>query len=277
MYQFNFNNFTLQVDANHVIDMVDGLDGLDVRTSSDPLTGQDGGNIWAQNYAMRTITIGGSLFSTDFTSYYVLRDQLLNAFTIKVGRQLLTITRPDGVQKLIYAKVNGRVQLQETSGEVMEAKFQILLTCENPFLIDTVTQTGSALITSGSGTPILSVVPTPMIQMQGNEVIITNNGDVAGYANMTIYGNITNATVTKMQTGEHFTITDTLVDGETVNLYKNTQGLFVVNNLSGNAFSTFGGVFFTIEPGVNNIRFTAANSDSQALLKVTFNNLYLGM
>ena len=45
MYSFTYNGYLLQDDNNTSIYDVQGLDGLDIRTSEDVLTGDDGGNI----------------------------------------------------------------------------------------------------------------------------------------------------------------------------------------------------------------------------------------
>lgn len=275
MYSFNYNNFALQNTDTINIEEVDGFDGLEIRTSEDFLTGEDGGNIWEQKYAMRTIKIAGSIYTNDISSYFTLRRSLVSAFSLAAGNSLLTITAPDGEVRTIYAKVIDKVSLRESVGEFAEAKFMILLKAGDPFLLDGDIQEVTATLADSGGTPVSSPIPSPLGASTENLLVINNTGDVPYWAKFTFSGEVTNPTITNVSTGEFFRIADTFSVFEGAVIERTTQGLSVEDLSGNNIYADFEGTFFMIALGVNILRFTASTSSASASVTAEFYNRYL--
>lgn len=277
MYILEYNGFTLQNDDNHTINKLNGLSRVDVRVFEDDTTGADGGNIWERRYGMRTIVVGGSIFSDTLEEYFDLREAFTNAFILNPSDYLLKITRPDGGIRYIYAKVVDVPLFQETEGEFAEAVFEVVLRCEDPFFTDGVVSEVEISPGIEGGTPVPMPIPSP-IGGVGETATIINSGDsdIIHYAEFDILGQITNATVTNQTSGLSFAVNTTILLGETVNLYIQNNDLYVRLGTS-NYYTYFAGTFFPIIEGNNVIAFNGSSFDANARLRIRFQNRYLGI
>lgn len=276
-YKFQYNGYTLQDQSNVSIAQVMGLGLPPVRSSEANKTGADGGNVWVRKYGMRTILIGADVYENDLTTYYNLRNAILQAFCITDNTTLL-LTRSDGVVRSINAFVVKGPDYSEEVGHFAEAKFNIELRCDSPFFGDSSESSYSTNLAQYGGTPILSPIPSPIGNAQGGQFTINNVGDVDWYAKFVITGPIVNPTVTNTTTGESFTFNLTLLSGQTLTILKNQNGEFVYFNgdITQNYRAYFSGSIFPIIQGLNIIAFTSGGSyNSSALLTATFTNQYL--
>lgn len=275
MYSFQYNGYTLQNDSNTSINKVEGLSRIPMRISEDPLTGGHGGNIWERRYDMRPITIGGYIYADDFTTYYQKRNLLLLAFQISSLSNTLIITRPDGVQRSITAKVIDIPLYNETEGEFCSCQFEIVLKCENPYWLSASTISYYCGTTATGGFPISATIPMPLGSLSGNSIQIINNGDVAGKAVFKIANSVINPTVTNMTTGQFMKVTYTLVDGEYIMIYRDQTGQYVTKNTGASLYSYFTGSIFDIAVGTNIIVFSASAYSATAVLQIDFTEKYL--
>lgn len=275
MYTFQFNGFTLQNDSNTTINKLEGISRVPMRISEDPLTGGDGGNIWERRYDMRPITIGGYIYAEDFTTYYAKRNLMLQAFKIATTTNTLIITRPDGVQKALTAKVIDLPIYNETEGEFCSCQFEIVLKAEDPYYISPSTIAYYCGLTQTGGFPIPMTIAAPLSSLTGNTIQIINGGDVPGKVVFKIANAVVNPTVTNITTGKSFTIAQTLIDGETITVYKDTTGQYVTKNTGASLYSYFTGTIFDIVPGTNIIVFSATTYTATAVLEVDFTEKYL--
>lgn len=275
MYQFTYNGLTLQNDANTSINKLEGISRIPLRISEDPLTGGHGGNIWERRFDMRPITIGGFVYADDFATYYIKRNALLTAFSITPTSNNLIVTRPDGVQKSILAKVIDIPVFNESEGEFSSCQFEIVLKGEDPFWQSTITTVQTCGLALYGGAPIAITIPMPLSTLTGNTITIVNNGDVAGKVVFKIANSVVNPTVTNTTTGKSFSIQTTLVDGETITVYKDNTGQYVEKSDDGSLYSSFVGTIFDIVPGTNVIAFTAQTYTATATLEIDFTEKYI--
>lgn len=277
MYTLNYNNFTLVNDSNHTIEQLDGITAVDIRTSSDFLTGADGGNVWARKLAMRIITIGGSLFAPDLPTYYSLKTAMMQAFPITNTLQTLTITKGDGTVKTITAKVTNVPDIKEQPGEGSVGTFQTILTCENPYFSDGNLITGTTTPTSGGGSPVPMSIPTP-IGNAPTSVILANAGDIAVYPVITITGPISFPVVYNSNTNQSFQINTTIAANDYVSVYYDTTGFWVIDNATGaNYYQYFTGAFTQIQQGNNTFILSGTGTSGSTLLTVSYYQQYLNL
>lgn len=272
MYIIQFNGFTLQNDTNYSINKLDGISRVPTRVSEDDLTGFDGGNIWARKRGMRTITIGGEIVSDDISDYYDKRDALTDAFSIDAAVEVLTITKSDGTSRSVNAKVIETPQFDETEGEKGMCVYEIVLKCEDPLFYESIAVTGTLAPSTPGGTPVPTPVPFP-VGGAPSTLTIVNDGDVEGYARFDIQGQIQNPIVTNQSTSESFQITTNILSGETVNVFRDSTGLNVLNGTT-NYMSYLDGDLFPLRVGTNTIAFNGSSYDGSALLTVTFYKRY---
>lgn len=275
-FAITYNGLNLNFDNGLLVQRMDGVDGLPIRTSSQSLTAQDGGNIWKQQYDMRTIGLEGTVRGTDATDYFENKRALVQAFSIVPNALELSITKWDALTKTIYAKTIVTPQIIENSGENTIARWRVEMLCESPFFQDGTEQTLQLTPSAESGYPVATNLPNPVGQLTGtNTGSITNGGDVEGYAEFVISGAISNPTITNLTTGESFTINRTIASGDYVRVKQTTQGLSVSLNDSTSILSDFDGDFFDLPVGSNTIRLTSGSSTGT--LDVFFKNLYISL
>ena len=275
MYIINYNNYTLEVEENRrTIDLFDGISRYDIRRSSDVRTGASGGNIWELQRGMRVLTIGGALMATDLTEYYDMRTDMERAFDIVVDSDLMTITRPDGASKQIHAKVIEIPQFTEEPGDYAVCAYNIVLMCEDP-LFEAGEQSGTISPGTLGGAPLATPLPAPLGGVT-ETLIIVNDGDKEIYPNFVITGVIENPVVYNQTTGESFAIANTIAVGETLEVYQNNEGIFVVNN-GANWYQFWSGTYFALRVGSNVITFNGSAFDGNASLTVSFTKKYLSL
>ena len=278
MYIISYNGYTIQNDNQTVITKLDGLTRIPVRIAEDALTGADGGNIWQRRYDQRPITIEGSILATTLSNYYLVWDQITTAFNIYSPLTVLTITRPDGVSKSINAKVVDVPQFNESIGDWAVADFQITLKASDPYFIDVSPTIGTTGLAVGGGFPIPAPVGTPLLGAFNNTISMSNIGDVSAYPSFTISNACVNPSVTNTTTGESFVLNGlTLTDGQSVTIYRNTTGFFVLNQSGVSYMSYFVGTLPKMVAGVNVFRFTASTYSATASLSISFYNKYMNI
>ena len=275
MYILNYNSFTLENDTYHTIDQLDGIARVDVRRSEDFLTGADGGNIWSRKFGMRILSIGGAIFAPDYSTYYSQRALLQTAFNITNTNNLLTITKSDGTQKTIQAKVVDVPDFKETAGEAISAYYQITMKCENPFFTGTSLVTGTTGPTSGGGTPVPMPVPTPVGNLP-SYASVTNSGDMSVYPTITLLGPVSYPVIVNQTTGKTFTLGVDVLAGETITMYYDQTGFYVLNG-STNYYQYFTGDFPAVIVGGNLFTLGGTGTNANTLLTISFYEAYLSI
>lgn len=245
MFRIAYNSLVLEQGSGYSVSNLGGCDIPPIRTSSQQLSTSHGGNIWKQLYAMRTITIEGLVYASDYSTYEELKRKLSSTFSI-ADDNVLQIRKWDGEEKHINAKVTTPPRYIDGTGRMKIGEFMIELLCSDPFFYDTGETTGTAVLaTSTGGSPVPMPVPMPIGGIVGNKVILNNSGEIAVYPTVTITGTVDNPTVTNVTTGESFTVTDSFTGNDTLQIYQDQSGLYVLKN-GVNSMSNFLGSFFTL-------------------------------
>lgn len=281
-YSFQFNGYTLQdqdsIDNSSgiAIEAIDGLSRVPTRISDDNITGSDGGNIWNILRGMRTISITGSLFDDDLTSYYEKRNAIAQAFTLLSTYSELIITRSDGEQKAIDAKVVQLPEFSETTGEKGDCTFNIQLRTGDPSFRDLSETTKTMIPVVIGGTPVPSPVASP-VGVTLNIISTINSGDIETIPNYQIYGQCTNPTIKNLTTGEFFTIETTIPDGSIL-FITTTNGITEIrlnNSVSGASYYEYlRGDIFGLATGTNNLILQVSSANSNAKVVMSYFNKY---
>jgi hypothetical protein len=271
-----YNGITIGDTSQYYIDRLPGFYDINIRTSEDFLTDQDGSKIWNQKYASRELAIEGTLIGTTVADYFEKASDLAKAFSITKESKLLTITKWDdaSTQKNIYAKVVSMPRIIEEVGQSNFAAFRIELKAETPFFLSTSSKSGSTAIGTATGIPLSIPMGIPIGSNTNGQITINNEGDIEAFPSFTISNDLQNPTVTNITTGEFFQIQDTLSIGDIVSVSVGNDGLRVTKNGT-NIFDKFAGDIFTLAKGVNTIKFSATGSSNRGLLTVNFTDHYL--
>jgi hypothetical protein len=275
-YKFNFNSYLLENSDNINIEDVQGLGRVSSRISQDETTGADGGNVWNTLRSMREISVSGNVYADELTSYYDIRDAMANALTFTDNYMELVITRSDGQQKAIDAKIVQLPDFKESAGESADADFNVVWRCPDPLFRDlAVTQVTLTPLVFG-GTPVPSPVASP-VGVASGLVVATNSGDVAVTPDFEIYGQCLNPTVRNLTTGQMFTINAQINSGEILYIYTTTAGTVIrLNNLTTGSsyFAYLTGDIWQLAKGANTLAFSASSYDTAAHVVVKYYNKY---
>lgn len=271
-FRIQYNGLTLEGGGDYSIEEVSGLFTVPIRTASQELTGGDGGNIWAQNFGMRTIGIEGKIFTDDAASFFTAIRELNAAFTKTEESLPLVIRLWDDSEKTLYARVlqMPEIILQKDLAPKQIAAYRVSLLCEDPYYQDNDETEYTVGLTQDAGAAIPTPIPMSLSAGTGGSVTVVNNGDVASYAEFEIQGVVNNPTVQNVTTDEQFQIGASLSSSDIVYVNKTTRGLSVSLNNSTNYYEFFNGTFFKLAPGNNVIKFSASNYDASALLTIRF-------
>lgn len=261
--------------SGYIPQVLQGIDGVEIRISEDEKTGRDGGNIWNLLESMRIIAIEGVVIGTDVADFFTKRRALTAAFSINNNNDL-ELTTWDGTTRNYKAKVvvPPMIVYSAEDGNVCYGNFRIELKCEESFVRDENSITDSTGLSSGGGFTIPFALPLSWTASTPDTLTIDNTGDYADYAKFTISGPVLNPKVISLTTGESFQFDVELFAGETIELYYDTTGFWVYKNGTILYYSEFKGTFFKFPVGTNTIKFGASRYDATALLTAEFINKY---
>jgi len=93
-----------------------------------------------------------------------------------------------------------------------------------------------------------------------------------------IYGPFTSATITNLTNSETFTITETIVEDEYIEIDPVDETIMLVDGYGETSvFSSFTGDFISLLPGTNLINFVPYGDDANTKLVTTYRDAYLGV
>lgn len=275
--RLQYNGLTIDPTSKYSIYLLEGLDGLDIRTSSDLSTVNDGGFVWLQKYGMRQIAFEGTVSGTDSSDYFIVKRALLSAFSLNTSN-ILTVRLWDGTERNIVAYVVQQPQTKFEVGRTMFTRFRIELLCPDPFFSDVNIISINFLppVISGFSVPLISI-PFSLGTVSGGTGVIINAGDIPNYASFRITGACENPIVTNTTTGESFQLFITLLSGEYIDIFREKNNFYITKNGGGNFVSSFAGTFFLLQKGSNTFTFNASTYDSSCSITINFTNKYISL
>lgn len=122
-----------------------------------------------------------------------------------------------------------------------------------------------------------------VIGVQGSKQIFTNLGDVPTPVTILFKGPATNPVVTNLTTGEFIKINRTLADGDTLTVNTAFGNKRVeITDSEGNVTNAFNWIdqastFWNLEVGDNEIEYSADSGQENAIVSITWQNLYVGI
>lgn len=269
-----YNGLTLKPENGYTITRFE--ENTPIRISEDLLTGQHGGVVWKTKYAMKTIAIEGEILGGDSSTYFILKNDLINAFSALAEEDTLDVTVWNGSSKSIDAWVITQPIIVEKSGYTTTNQYRIELRAGSPYWSGSSAITGSCGLAISGGTPVSSPVGSPVLVVGGNRITLNNTGDVENYATFEIRNACTNPSVLNITTGATFSYTGTLVDGDVLQIGRSSAGEYCLLNGS-NVYSYFTGTVFPIIRGVNVLAFSASSYSATATLTTSLYEKFLSI
>lgn len=217
--------------------------------------------------------IYGNTHQEFLTRYRALkRSFLMTAFRGLAGT--LVVSRPDGSSRQVSAFYEEGFK-GEPGENWLFAKPVLTLLCPDAFWQDTQAQVVTRSYSPGSS--FLSPFPTFSSSQVLGVTTITNTGDADAWPTWTITGPMTALTATNTTTGRSFTLTFTLIAGETITIttdrptVRGPLGQNLIGSLNWPAAYLWG-----LTVGDNNIEFTVGGSGTGTSIQMSYHPRYEG-
>lgn len=261
-------------DFTGYLEAVTGLDGPDVRESSELYVQGDGGIHSDFYYGRRPITLSGTF---DTSAFGTLRNQkitrLLRATNAMREDATLSWTATGGLP--VEVRVRRQNSPRVTGGRVKQ--FQISLVAADPRIYGQSINIGQvaagATSTAGFTSPLLS--PLQSGAAPAGQVIVENVGNAGAPPIISIYGQLTNPTVTNVTTGQALSFTYALAAAEHLDVDSSARTITVGTANRYSALNFASSTWWEIAPGLNDIRLTATSFSSGASLVILWNHAWI--
>lgn len=264
------------VNSGYGISRLEGFGAPLANTSSEPKTGGDGTNIFAQNYSSRIMQFRIETMGNNVDQYLQRARALIKAWSINKDADLI-VGLWNGEKRRINARVtSGPAPIYEPDNITVN-DFRVEFEAENPYFLENAAQSFSVGLPVKGGFPVAGPLPFPLGARTGGKFTINNSGDATSYARFVINGPVVNPEVRNATTGKAFRISTTIPDGSYVEVYRKQQGVFAFLNGNQNYRSFLKGEFFPIIEGNNLIKWNATTFEADASLEASFYNPYLSV
>lgn len=266
------DDFAIGQGTNFLITEIGGLGKPKIRTSSVNNSGSDGGDIGAQNYEMRQITVVGLVKSTSQTAHVTDRRNFNEAAPIR-SQTRVYITLFDGSQYYTDCYIQDLDMGYKTFGVASEYKLELL--APDPLFYGVSGVDNSVSLTHVQSGGYVFPYELPVEWADGSSpTSITNFGDSTVYPVITLTGTAINPVIYNQTTGELVKVNITTISGDEliIDLKNHTVTLNGGNILANlDSQSTWWGLV----PGPNNLLLdTDSDSDTGTAL-VEWNDGYL--
>ena len=251
------------------VDQVAGLGAAPVQHTTDPHP-RGGVRVRHTQPQQRYITWPLYIEGRTHSEFVERWRALARAFTQtrRLGPGLLRITRPDGTAREIAAWYEAG--FAEQPGQGWEYAIPVLtLLCEDPYWVDTT----PTVVERQFGTTTNYYDPYASIssgQILG-ETTVENRGDVEAWPVWTVHGPMAAFTAVNHTTGEAFTLTGPLGQGQTATIVTDPP------RVRGPAGENWVGrldwpdaVLWGLVPGTNEVEFTVADADDGTRVELSF-------
>jgi hypothetical protein len=261
-------------DFTGYLEAVSGLDGPDVRESSELYVQGDGGIHSDFYFGRRPITLSGTF---DTSQFGTVRNQkitrLLRATNAMREDATLSWTATGGLP--VEVRVRRQNSPRVSGGRVKQ--FQISLVAADPRIYGQSINIGQvaagATSTAGFTSPLLS--PLQSGAAPAGQVIVDNVGNAGAPPILSVYGPVTNPEVVNVTTGETLSFIYTLAAGEHLDVDSSARTITVGGANRYSALNFAASTWWELAPGQNDIRLTATSFSSGASLVILWNHAWI--
>jgi hypothetical protein len=268
-------NDTSDRDFVGYLEEVTGLDGAEVRESSENIVEGDGAIHSDFFYGRRPVTLSGLVDPSVFDSTRNEKvTRLLRACDAMRADATLSWQATGGVP--VYLNVRRQNPPRVTGGRVKN--FQISLVAADPRIYSE--QVYSATVNAGTytgGTGLTSPLISPLQNSldAAGSIVVNNQGSTSSPGILTIFGPITNPRIINGSTGEQLALTYTLAEGDS--LAVDVGSRTVTLNGSTNRYSALdfpNSIWWELVPGPNAVRLEGSSFTSAASLSIVWRHAW---
>lgn len=278
-YQFQFGSFVFGgAGSPFQILSVDGLEGLPELRSQDDNRGYNDGMFSGRDFLSgRTITMEINTFAGNGNSAQTNLNLLQAALLPQTSGTTLMqfqLSPSDPLRRL-----NARVRVGKTTVDPNYTygfiRSQYTFFCPDPRYYDDSATTTSLTLGGALGRVYNRVYPLVYQTATGSSTTLTNNGYATTYPVITVNGPATTVTIGNVTTGQYLTINYQLAQSDSL-VIDTDQKLVTINGLSARNLLNNGSAWFGLQPGANQILFSATNIvNGTTAASATFRSAYI--
>ena len=265
----------------------DGFGMLQIRQEIQVAGNRDGMVKGNSLYGGRIVSVEGKFHCHTRSELLRLRGQLeyaisLGQYGYREPRDMIIVLDDDDLTELTTNFfLHNDPDFSYNKGERHFGSFRFDLACESGVFTETTEQIEIIPIYSTFfGFPL--PFPIPFTLGNSNQTMVKpyNKGNEQAETIIQFTKKVTNPNVKNKKTGQSFTITETIEDGDEmlVDSLNNTVLLKRVGEITySNITTKFLGTWIKLAPGENEIIFTGQNTNSQTTLNIKWFNSYIGI
>lgn len=261
-----------------VIESLTGIGEVEAEVQGQSSPYQDGDTYIDTNLLPRFINLEGSITKTDFVEIKKYRSLIISVCNPKLGLGKITLEL-DGTIKQIMGALDSVPSFPER-GQYPFQQFMITWKCPDPYWQD-LSEVSRALRAYEGKFTFPFTFPV-QFGTEGDITTLTNDGDTATPVTISIQGPIDRPIIENRTTGEYIQINTEITPEEVLYIDTNPQNKRVEIHrgnqiIKAMGYFDFGGDFWQLEPGDNDIRFTAYRGIADSIAAVSWSNRYVGI
>jgi hypothetical protein len=261
--------------VNYFLGEVIGLRTPPIRRGSYNIAGKNYGKHAASYYGKRPFALKGWVKGNSSNDLITKTDALASATDITNGDITITFTLTNGKQVYLIAGLLN-LDMMLKAGVIDAVEYQAQFEAAYPFLLSTAVYTHTIGLASGGGGKVPpDTMPTGLTADTGGKISALNNGNAYSHPTARITGVVTNPVLRNNTTGEEISFILSLASGEYIDIDFLEQT--VTDNTGRNRLDVASGDFFSLKPGVNEIKFSASSTDTSTQASIAFHDAYLNL
>jgi hypothetical protein len=262
-------------ESGYLFNKLSGFDFPEAQVDVKSRGNYYGAQLGNYNYGRRILTVEGEIIAQNTADFESLRKELLEALAFPNGLKDIIITTREGLELTASVILNSRPDIPYQKGKMVRADFHFELVAPFPFLLSTTEKMDTAEVYGGGGGAVPMGLPFAMAAGASNALEIENEGNVASFPTIRIYGAAENPSIQNETTGETLSFTYTLGSDDyiDIDIFNRTAIL----NGATNIMQYVAGDWFKIDPGVNIIKLTGTNTNANAKAEITWRDAYMGI
>lgn len=268
-------NIIFNSGSNYFIDGFKGLEMPPTRVVNYNLAGEHFGLFVNAFYGKRRFVLKGWVIGSSVTDFISRRDAFQSALDIKGGEITVKFTLANNRQVQIDAVLMG-LDFTPIVGGATGAAFQVEFEAAFPFLVSQSENSQNLILPAGGGGKVPpDTMPMALGGNSGGSITAINNGNGIYYPTVRFLGPVSSPQITNFTTGKSIRLGISISSGSYIDV--DFKRKTVTDNLGTNKYSVKSGEWWYLQPGNNEIRFTADSYDPAALCNFKYKDSWLGI
>jgi hypothetical protein len=255
-----------------------GFNMADFQHIEDPIPFEDGSFYRRSKTLPRELDLDFIVWGVDRSDLFQRIRNLTHSFNIYRGIGKIRFVSPDGLDRYIYCLYKDGMQGSEgKEGGVCWRKMALTFRAFDPYFYGAETTNVFQL---DQNPP--KWFPFFPLNLGGDavssQIQINYDGDVKTFPTWTIHGPGDNPKLVNQTTGEVLTINNiTLTSSQTITIDTKARKIILDDNINLLPSLAWGSTFWTLEPGMNQVKIEMANATSVSSIQLAYSPRYLGV